>query len=124
MKKVIWIVEDDKDIRFLLTHTLAKAGYEVHVFSEGYSLLAKGGPWPALFLLDVELPGINGLEICKWLKQQEETMYIPVLFVSGSAELKVLAENVRSDGYLAKPVSTNVLLEKVEHLVQSNPVLV
>jgi CheY-like chemotaxis protein len=51
-------------------------------------------------------------------------MYIPVLFVSGSAELKVLAENVRSDGYLAKPVSTNVLLEKVEHLVQSNPVLV
>lgn len=109
----ICIVEDDQDARFLLEANLTRSGYNLEIFSSGYPILAKEEQWPKLFILDIELPGINGLEICKWIKAQPHTKNIPVLFVSASPGLEILANNVHADAYLPKPIKIPDLLEKI-----------
>jgi DNA-binding response OmpR family regulator len=115
----ICIVEDDEDVRYLLTRTLEKEGYRVEAFENAYPLFDKEDDWPSLFILDIEIPGINGLEICKWIKSQDETRHIPVMFLSGSPELRVLASNTAADEYLAKPFSTPELLAIIRRTIQS-----
>jgi DNA-binding response OmpR family regulator len=113
MQNRILILEDDKDVQYTLMVMLMQEGYEVEVFSNGYPLFDKGNNWPGLFILDINLPGINGLQMCKWLKEQDETRNIPVLLVSSSPELEVLASDVPCDGYLARPFTQIELLEKI-----------
>ena len=109
----IYIAEQDKDIQSDLRAVLQKSGYEVAIFDSGYPIVTMMENWPDVFLLEIELPGINGLEVCKWLKSHDRSRYIPVIFISSDPYLKVLAASVHADGYIEKPLKHAVLLRQI-----------
>ena len=111
MGEKIVVVEDDQDIQYLLKDTLSKAGYDVEVLSDGDSLLTKKNSTTAdLFLLDVNLPGISGLELCRILKLDDVTKNIPVIMLSAFPGLKGVALKYHADDSLEKPFNFNNLM--------------
>ena len=109
----IYIAEQDKDFQTVLRRVLMQYGFEVTVFDTGYPIVAMMDNWPDVFLLDIELPGINGLEVCKWLKSHESSSNIPVIFLSGDPYLKVIATSAHADDYIEKPVAWRQLISKI-----------
>jgi DNA-binding response OmpR family regulator len=109
MKKKVCLIETDDDLRLLLQESLSEDGYQVEAISNAYPLFEVSRNWPDVFLIEIELESINGLEICRWIKNQEETMNIPVILISGSPELDVLANDSRADGFISKPVDLEEL---------------
>jgi len=107
-------VEDQEEIRFLLKKVLTREGFAVEDYPDGYALFEREGATPDLFMLDIELPGINGLEICRWVKSR---YVVPVLLISGSPELEVLAASSSADAYMAKPLKSAALLETIRVLL-------
>jgi DNA-binding response OmpR family regulator len=111
MRERIVVVEDDKDIQYLLKDTLSKAGYDVEVLPDGDSLLMKGYNSNAdLYLLDVNLPGISGLELCRLLKLNDMTKDIPVIMLSAFPGLRSVAIKYHADDSLEKPFNFNNLI--------------
>lgn len=113
---VILIVDDEEPIQELLKFNLEKEGYEV--------LLADDGPTalkiieekrPDLVILDVMLPGMNGLEVCNQLRQNSNVREIPVIMLTAKAEEidKVLGLELGADDYLTKPFSPRELLARI-----------
>lgn len=113
----IYIAEEDKLVQSELRHLLKNNGFEVQVFDTGYPVVAMMDNWPHLFLIDIELPGINGIEVCKWLKSHEESRDIPVIFISGDPYLRVLAASAQADDYIEKPVTYDELMEKIKDVL-------
>jgi DNA-binding response OmpR family regulator len=111
MREKIVVVEDDQDIQYLLKDTLSKAGYDVEVLPDGDSLLMKNNRTSAdLFLLDVNLPGISGLELCRLLKLNDLTKDIPVIMLSAFPGLRSVASKYHADDSLEKPFNFNNLI--------------
>jgi two-component system, OmpR family, phosphate regulon response regulator PhoB len=108
--KSILIVEDDPDLQQIFRSLLGRVGYEVHVLPDGRTLSER---LPDLFIFDIELPFINGLELCKKVKSNPFTAHVPVLIVSASADLLSKASEVRADKTLSKPFDAKTLLETV-----------
>lgn len=109
----IYIVEDDKRLANDLRTVLARVGFEVRVFESGYPIVAMLDNWPDVFLIDIELPDINGLEICKWLKGHEASSHIPVILLSSDAYLRVLAAAAHADDYVEKDVAHGEITARV-----------
>lgn len=116
MKKKVCIIETNSSLRQVLKSSLEGDGYEVEAISNAYPLFEVNRTWPDVFLIEIELESINGLEICRWIKSQAETSHIPVILISGSPELDVLAHDSRADGCISKPID---LLELQRALFQS-----
>lgn len=109
MGERIVVVEDDKDIQYLLKDSLLKAGYQVEVFPDGNSLIKQHNT-ADLYLLDVNLPGISGLELCQLLKHNEVTKDTPVILVSAYPGLVKVAPKYQADDALEKPFNfTNLI---------------
>jgi two-component system, OmpR family, alkaline phosphatase synthesis response regulator PhoP len=102
MGERIVVVEDDEDIQYLLKDSLSKAGYDVEVLADGDTLLnkARGAD---LLLLDVNLPGVNGFELCRVLKLNDITKNIPVIMLSAFPGLTTVASKYQADDSLEKP---------------------
>ena len=119
----ICIAEEDKVYQSRLSAALKKNGYEVSVFQSGYPLVEMMDNWPDIFLIDIELPGINGIEVCKWLKGHEDSSHIPVIFISSDPYLKILAASAHADDYIEKPAAlSEVILRVRECLLTEKPV--
>jgi two-component system phosphate regulon response regulator PhoB len=119
MEKIIQIVEDDKDIRFILEFILSEHGYIIETFEDIEAFnnrLHKAGV--SLIILDVMLPDGSGIEVCKRLKSSNSTSEIPVLMMSAHAngESVLLAGN--ADYFIAKPFNIDEYLEKVNELAK------
>src|SRR3990170_7448468 len=95
----IYIAEEDKVFQCRLRVALNQNGFDVRVFDSGYPLVSMMDEWPDVFLIEIELPGINGLEVCKWLKSHDSSRNIPVIFLSGDPYLKILAASAHADDY-------------------------
>ena len=99
MTKIL-IVDDEEHIRFLYSEELTEAGYEVITADSGHKLLERiEKEKPDLVVLDLMLPGIDGLEICKMLKSDSVTAAIPIIMVTAkgeAAELRALLGRVKS----------------------------
>jgi len=111
----IIVVEDEADIRELLEHHLRREGYSVRSFFSGEDALAGiRSQAPDLVLLDLMLPGINGLEVCRQLKTIERVEY-PVLMVTarGSEQDIIAGLEMGADDYIVKPFSLPVLIARV-----------
>jgi len=122
MKEKILIIEDQEDLVKGLILNLADEGYEVDYALDGKEGLAKAlKEKPDLILLDIMLPGMNGLEICKELRQNKMDIPIVMLTAKGDEIDKVIGLEIGADDYISKPFSIRELLARVKaHLRREN----
>lgn len=113
----VLVVEDEEDIQELLRYNLEEAGYQVLVATTGEEGLKLAQTQrPQLVLLDLMLPGMNGLDVCRYLKNNAQTQSIPVIMVTAKGEEDdvVLGLETGAEDYLVKPFSNKVLLARVQ----------
>lgn len=114
----IMVVEDEPALQDTLEYNLVKQGYDVQVAKDGHSALSVAREFrPDLILLDVMLPGIDGFEVCRILRQE---MNMPIIFLTAKAEEidKIVGLEVGADDYLTKPFSIRELLARVKALLR------
>ncbi len=115
-KERILVVEDEEDLQELLRVNLSREGYRVICASTGRDALVqvKNTP-PQLIVLDILLPEIDGLQVCRLLKENPDTRHIPVIMVTAkSAESDIVAGlEVGADDYVTKPFSPKVLVARI-----------
>jgi DNA-binding response OmpR family regulator len=117
----ILIVEDDKDIADLIAHYLQKAGHAIETAASGTAALAKikASP-PALVLLDLMLPGMDGLLVCQTLRKDPETAAIPIIMLTARGEEaeRIAGLELGADDYVTKPFSPGELVARVGALLR------
>jgi len=104
MKKII-IVDDDPAIQDSASLIFSDTDYKVTVCSNGNNILAGNFELPDIFIIDKQLPGVDGLEICKHLKTQEATRNIPVIIMSASPAISEFSKVAGAEDFIEKPYS-------------------
>jgi two-component system phosphate regulon response regulator PhoB len=120
VKRKITIIEDDNDLRGLMQTPLLAAGYDVSMRSEGNSFIYKRESRPHLYLIDVDLGGISGLEICRKIKSRKHGEIPVVIITSANPDVRRLAAEASADGALPKPFTTKELLRKISEYFPVN----
>ena len=121
MSQTIFLLEDDADIAKLVRYNLENAGYAVQAFSNaGEVLPAAEGTVPALFLLDIMVPGGDGLDLCRRLRTNPSLSSVPVIFLTAMATEsdRVHGLELGADDYITKPFSTRELLARVKAVLR------
>jgi DNA-binding response OmpR family regulator len=104
MAEKILVVDDEQEIRNLLDHFLKDQGYEVVLASDGNQALKLAAEEnPQVIILDIKMPGLDGLEVCKLLKDKEQTRLIPIIVITGFEDNKIEALNRGADDFVNKP---------------------
>jgi DNA-binding response OmpR family regulator len=117
----IVVAEDDRDIADLIAHYLQKAGWTAHVSATGDDALAYVRQQPVdLVILDVMLPGLSGLEVCRALRADHTTSALPIIMVTARAEEtdRIIGLEIGADDYISKPFSPNELVARVRALMR------
>jgi DNA-binding response OmpR family regulator len=121
MMQYILVAEDDRDIQELIVYNLEQDGFKVQAVSRGDLILdiikkAK----PTLLLLDVMLPGMNGVDVCKALRSAEETRNLPIIMVTakGSETDKIVGLELGADDYVTKPFSPKELVARTKAVLR------
>jgi DNA-binding response OmpR family regulator len=120
MEKIL-IVEDDPDIANLVAHHLDKEHFDVGVFHNGEDLLESlNSELPSLVILDLMLPGIDGLDACKMMRSDARTKSVPIIMLTAKgAELDiVLGLELGADDYIVKPFSVRELIARVKAVLR------
>lgn len=120
----VLVIEDEKALVDALVYNLDREGYEVAVAHEGQDGLRKAQAIPDIILLDIMLPGINGIEILRELRGNEKTKSIPVIVVSAKSEEtdQVVGFSMGADDYVTKPFSVKILLQRIKALQRRSEV--
>ena len=121
MKETILIVEDEKDIVKMLDYNLKKEGYKTLVANDGEDALDMANTkLPDIILLDLMLPGVDGLEVCKELKSERKTSAIPVIMLTAKAQEsdKVVGLELGADDYVTKPFSPRELIARIKAVLR------
>ena len=114
MTKVL-IIDDDPDIRTVMNLLLKKNGYEVETAARREEALDKLNDFhPAVILLDVLLSGVDGRELCREIKGNQQLKDVPVIMISAHPGATEKIEAYGAVDFLTKPVSSDLLLEKVD----------
>lgn len=121
MRKKVLITDDDTAVQDAFQLIFERAGYEVTVLSEGTPLLEGTYERPDIFVLDKQLSGIDGLDICRHLKSQPETKDIPVIMVSASPSISRLAKAAGADDFIEKPFRNKDLVAMVDKYTAARP---
>jgi two-component system alkaline phosphatase synthesis response regulator PhoP len=120
-RKKVLIVEDERDIRELLRFNLEQEGFAVLEAEEGELALALvRRERPAVVILDVMLPGMSGLDICRALRQDEDTERVPIVMLTAKAAEsdKVVGLEIGADDYVTKPFSPRELVARVRAVLR------
>lgn len=121
MEKVVAIVDDEKDILDLVSHHLKREGFRVKEFLNGKDfLMFADSVVPDLTLLDIMLPGIDGLEICRMLKNKGKTSNMPIIMLTakGTEADVVVGLELGADDYVVKPFSPRELIARVKSVMR------
>ncbi|MCY7323303.1 MAG: response regulator [Phormidesmis sp. CAN_BIN36] len=115
----ILVVDDAFDNSFLLQTLLESEGYQVDVVDSGQAALEKiAAAPPALVLLDVMMPGMNGFEVTRQIRQNDRLPFIPIVLVSGYGQPDLdLALNIGVNGFIRKPIDFEEVIAKVKALL-------
>lgn len=116
--KKILVVDDEKSIHSYLQRKLSKLGYSVYIAEDGEEALSKAfSLLPDLVLLDIKIPKLNGIEVCKRLKSDDGTKKIPIIMLSAKAQSEEIEEGLKAgaDKYLCKPISFPDILKEVQN---------
>ncbi|WP_427339349.1 response regulator transcription factor [Caloranaerobacter sp. DY30410] len=114
----IFVVDDEKNIRDLIKKYLQKEGYKVTLFEDGANLLKEIDRLkPDLIVLDIMMPGIDGLELCKEIRKNND---IPIIFVSAKDEEvdRIIGLELGGDDYLSKPFSPRELVVRIKNILR------
>lgn len=117
----ILIIEDDRDIVETLEYNLKKEGYKISKSYDGLSgVKAAENKLPSLVLLDLMLPGLDGLEVCKRMKRNPKTSQIPIVMLTakGAETDKIVGLEVGADDYITKPFSFKELIARVKAVLR------
>lgn len=120
-KQTIFIVEDDSDICRLVQHHLKAAGFATTTFSNGRSVIQEAEQArPSLFLLDVMVPGKDGFELCRTIRQVPSLAATPIVFLTAkSSETdRILGLDLGADDYVSKPFSPRELVARIKAVLR------
>ncbi|OHB55188.1 MAG: DNA-binding response regulator [Planctomycetes bacterium GWF2_50_10] len=115
-KESILIVDDEEDILELVRYNLEKEGYAITCSVNGEDALSKAKNYlPNVIILDLMLPGIDGLEVCKLLKLNPKTSRIPIIMLTAKGEESDIITGLElgADDYITKPFSPKVLIARI-----------
>jgi len=120
MAKRILLVDDEQDILDLLKYNLEAEGYETAMATDGLRALELAQNSPDLIILDVMLPGKDGWEVIRQLRQTENTKNIPVIFLTakGGEVDEVVGLELGADDYIIKPISIRKLFARVKTVLR------
>ena len=113
MKNII-IADDDPAMRDVFQIIFQRSGYTVVMYSSGEALLKDKFELPDLFILDKQLSGVDGLDVCRYLKKQESTKNIPIVIISASPYIATAATEAGADAFIEKPFKIKELLAIAE----------
>jgi two-component system phosphate regulon response regulator PhoB len=116
----ILIVDDEEDVLELVRYNVGKNGYRTETATSGEEALAKArAKLPDLIILDLMLPGIDGLEVCKELKANPKTEHIPIIMLTAKGEETDIVTGLElgADDYVTKPFSPKVLVARVRRIL-------
>jgi two-component system phosphate regulon response regulator PhoB len=120
-KAKILVVEDEDDILELISYNLAKEGYQVTGVPTGEDTLKRvRSELPDLVVLDLMLPGVDGLEVCKLLKNDPKTRHVPIVMLTAKGEEADIVTGLElgADDYITKPFSPRVLIARVRAVLR------
>lgn len=109
----VYIATTDTTLANGLKSALTSAAFEVALFERGYDVAAMMDNWPDVFLIDIQLPDINGFEICTWLKSHDDSSHIPVILMTGEWYLNLLAASSAADNFIETGNAVSQIVEKV-----------
>jgi len=127
LKRTVFVVEDEDHIQQLIKYNLETNGYNVVLFNNGESMMEKlKSDVPDLFILDIMLPGMDGIEICRQLKADNQTKSIPVIMLTAKNDGfdKVLGLEMGADDYITKPFSVRELAARIKAIFRRTGVAV
>ena len=117
----ILVAEDDRDIASLIAHYVQKSGWQAHVTPSGDEALAYVRQQQVdVAILDVMLPGMSGLEVCRLLRADRATAAIPIIMVTARADEtdRIMGLEIGADDYISKPFSPNELVARIRALMR------
>jgi len=120
-KDQLLVVDDEEDIIELVRYNLSNEGYEVVTATTGEEALRKAREVnPAAILLDLMLPGVSGLDVCRSLKAEKATRHVPIIMLSAKGEESDIVAGLElgADDYITKPFSPRVLLARVRTVLR------
>src|SRR5712671_4075113 len=118
---LVFVVEDEEDIARLISHNLQAAGFDVQSFVSGGSVVSEAlREMPSLFLLDVMLPGADGFDLCRQIRQTPVLSSTPIIFLTAkTAEVdRVKGLELGGDDYITKPFSPRELVARVRSVLR------
>ncbi len=118
---MIYLVEDDLDIARLVRHHLESGGFSVRSFASGTGVISEAEKQPpTLFLLDIMIPGGDGLELCRRIRQNQALAVVPVIFLTArtSEADRVVGLELGADDYISKPFSPRELVARVKAVLR------
>ncbi|MEF2146568.1 MAG: response regulator transcription factor [Desulfovibrionaceae bacterium] len=122
--KKILVVEDHPDTRELLEYNLAASGFEVRSASDGHQGLEQAAVFqPDLVLLDLMLPGMDGLEVCRKMKKAPSSSSVPVIMLTAKGEEvdRIVGLELGADDYVVKPFSPRELILRIKAVLRRAP---
>jgi len=121
MRRKIFVIDDEEDFAYFVKANLELvSNYEVIIFTKGKKgIKAAAKERPALILLDIMMPGMDGFEVLKRLKKNEKTMKIPVIMLTAKNEdeSKIEAAGLYCEDYIVKPVEIRALSSKIHKIL-------
>ena len=112
----ILVVDDDQSILDSMEIALSLQGYEVETTTKGEETFSKIGSFkPDLIFMDVYLSGMDGREICKQIKERDDTKHIPVIIFSANKSMKEVFEESGANDFIGKPFNMDELYDKVKN---------
>ncbi len=120
MAETILVIEDEADVLDLVAYNLKKAGFAVATARDGVTgLQTARNDLPALIVLDLMLPGLEGTELCRQLKADPRTAHIPVLMLTAKAEEvdRIVGLELGADDYVVKPFSPRELVLRIKKIL-------
>ena len=127
IKQKVLVVDDEENIRMLVKFNLEKAGYEVLEASDGNKAIETAvNSTPDIVILDLMLPGIDGLEVCRHLKRHPRTAALPIIMLTAKSDEidRVIGLELGADDYMTKPFSQRELVARIKAVLRRSNVAV
>jgi two-component system chemotaxis response regulator CheY len=122
MKKNVWIIDDDRDVRDVLRTMLKILGYESREFEDArtpaHALMVE--EMPDLLIVDINIPVVNGLELLGYVRRKPRWSHLPIIILSSESDEERVEQVVRmgADGYVFKPVTIEELGMAIQSAIQ------